>query len=404
MALLVTTLIAPSPGAADEDRSRFIVRPEVYERLTKSQDHLNAKRYDEAIRELTIVQKRMKPNQHEKALTLQALGYVYLGQDKKAPALAALGEAYDIGELPKATLDSMLYTMGQIHLSEERYLEASKRFDQWLASAENPSADAVYTAAAAKYKAKDVQGAITLGKRAVAAQRRPKDAHLQLLLAAYIETKRYGPASEIQKQFVERYPAKRLEWMQLAALLSEAKKEDEALAALQLARFQGVFEEKQDWVQLAQRFMGANAPALGARALEDAISAKVIPLDAEVAALLANAWYLARDAEKAAPALTRAAQIAKDGKLYLRLAQLEVERERWGAAVEAGNKAVAAGKLDDPGAVHLLVGIAETRRGRPAAAREAFERAAKSPSSKKAAVGWMKYLSNLAANAPGNRE
>ncbi|MEM6731022.1 MAG: hypothetical protein AAF658_05675, partial [Myxococcota bacterium] len=88
---------------------------------------------------------------------------------------------------------------------------------------------------------------------------------------------------------------------------------------------------------------------------------------------------------------------AKSGDLYLRLAQLHLEGERWAAAQKAASDAVGTGKLRDPGQAHMVSGVAAYYAGKKAAARRARERAAKSknPTTANVARQWLSLLATL---------
>ena len=93
--------------------------------------------------------------------------------------------------------------------------------------------------------------------------------------------------------------------------------------------------------------------------------------------LLANAWIHAREYEKSESPLIEAARLSEDGGLYIRLAQVYIEREAWEDASDALVKAFEKGKLKDPGRAHHLHGIVYHNMNQPQKARRAFERAAK---------------------------
>lgn len=380
---------------------QFVVRPKVYERLSKAQKALKNNKFENARRELGIITKRMKPNKHEKALTLQALGYTYAGEEKLKLAAETLLSAWELNSLPAATQNSLLFNTGQILLANKQYKKAVEVLDKWIAVTETPTADSLYTIAAAKYQAKDMNGAAKFADRAIKASRKPKDSWLQLLLSAYIELKRWRPAIGVMQKLVERHPDKRTYWLQLGALYGEVNDQKRALAVMKLAYDAGVLEKRDDYLQLAQRYQSEEVPLAAADVLTTALQKKKLKLDAEVAKVIAESLFVARDDKRAAPALNRAAGLAKDGELYVRLAQLELENERWVKAVEAGKKAVSKGGLKSPGKAHLLIGIAEARRGRTAAAKQAFAKASKSPNTARSAQGWLKYLSSVGAEAQG---
>ncbi|MEL6187556.1 MAG: hypothetical protein AAFU79_23300, partial [Myxococcota bacterium] len=172
-----------------------------------------------------------------------------------------------------------------------------------------------------------------------------------------------------------------------------------ALAVMKLAYDAGVLEKREDYVQLAQRYQAEDIPLTAAEVLLDASSKKKVQQDAEVSKIIAESLFVARDDKRAAPALAKAARVAKNGEMYMRLAQLQIENEEWAKAVEASQKAISKGGLKSNGQAHLLIGIAESRRGRSAAAKQAFTKAAKSSDTKRSAEGWLKFLANQAAAA-----
>ncbi|MEO1228450.1 MAG: hypothetical protein AAFZ18_06045 [Myxococcota bacterium] len=385
--------------ALAQENQQFVVRPKVYERLAKAQKAISERKYQQAHKELEIIQKRMRPNDHEKALTYQASGFAYAGQEKLKPAVAAMQSAWDLNALPAATQNSLLFTIGQVWMAQEQYKKAVVALDKWIAVTEAPTSDALYTVAAAKYQAKDMAGAAKFAERAVKSAKKVKDSWLQLLLSAYIDLKRWRPAIGVMQRLIERNPDKRSYWIQLTALYSEVNDSKRALAVMKLAYDAGVLEKREDYVQLAQRYQAEDIPLTAAEVLLDASSKKKVQQDAEVSKIIAESLFVARDDKRAAPALAKAARVAKNGEMYMRLAQLQIENEEWAKAVEASQKAISKGGLKSNGQAHLLIGIAESRRGRSAAAKQAFTKAAKSSDTKRSAEGWLKFLANQAAAA-----
>lgn len=388
VAAAVFGLVVPSTATAD---GQATMRPKIYKRLAKAQEALEKSKYSDAKRELDIIRNNLKPNPYELALTLQALGFVYARQEKMGQAAATLEKALALNALPGPTQTNLLYNVGQIHMAAKQYKKAARSFDKWLKVAEKPAPSSFYTVAVAKYQAKELKGCIAAAEKAVAGRKGAKDSWLQLLRTAYIETKDFRSALRIHKQVVERYPEKRSNWIQLIVLYEQLKDERRALAALQLAHRAGVLEKRNDFVQLAQRLRSEDIPWAAAKVLEDAVKGGRIEMDKEIARVIALSLFAARDLDRAAPALARAGKLSNDGNLYMRLAQLEVERQRWDQAITAGKKALGKG-LKEPGQAHLLIGISETRQGRTDAARRAFLIAKKSPSSRRAAEGWLTFL------------
>lgn len=386
-----------SISAARAEDSTFVCRPEVYSRLVKAQKLLDASKYQEAEKAAKLVMRRRGLNDHEKALVMQTLGYIYAGQERLPLAAETLEKTHQLHALPAATQTSMLFNIGQIHLANEHFSRAAEVFDEWLKSAKNPTARSLYTVAAANFQAHKYAATIKHGERALGATKRPSDGLLQLLLATYVKLKRYPPAIRVQKRLTERHPDKRNSWLRLAELYSQTRDEKRALAVLQLGRAAGVLDTSDDLRRVSQRLLAQGIPQQAGILLEGPIKAGQLNLTADVAKLVATAWLQARDVDKAAPALRKAAELARDAELYVRLAQLELDRERYRQAVSAGEAALELGGLDRPGRVELLIGIAHLRSGRRNSALAAFRRASKDTSTRSSAEAWIR----TADTAPG---
>ena len=395
---LLVALLGAAPAYAEEEeeeKQSFTCRPEVYARLVKAQEALNKSEYVKAEELANKVGRRKKLNKHEESLVLQTLGYIYAGQENMTKAASTLQKAYDLQSLPKATLQSLLYVIGQLHMANKAPKKAVAVFNEWLKVAKNPSGDAMYTVAAANYQIKDYRAAIRHGERGIKASKRPKDSLIRLVLACHIEVKSWKNAARLLSLLVERHPEKKNDWIQLSAIYSEMNDEKRALAVMELAYQMGVLEKSSEFVQLGQRLLSEEVPLEAAVLIEKLLKDQKIENNDKNTRLLATAWLQARDTDKAIPALEKAGKLAKDGELYMRLAQLELEREKFKDAIEASKQALKKG-VKQPGQVHMLVGIAEHRLGNDGKAIKAFERAAKDQSAKRAAQNWIKFIASAA--------
>ena len=369
----------------------------------KAQNALRENKFKDGIKAAKALQSRGRLNKHEQALVLQTLGYLYAGQEKLDLAAKTLQECWDLKSLPKATQDGILYNIGQIYMAQEKPKQAVKAFDVWLQTAAKPSNSALYTIAAANYQIKRYRKAVQLGERAVkTGKRKPTDGLLQLLLSCYVELKQYRPAIRVMSTLLKRHPERRNSWIQLAAMYSQVNDDKRALAVMELAYRAGVLEKKTDFIQLGQRLLSEEIPFKAGKVLQTALKDGKIERNAESTKLIATAWVQSRDTDKAAPALNAAGKLAKDGELYYRLAQLELERENWKKAVSAAEKAIKKGGLKSKGQVYLLIGISHLRDGNLDSSRKAFERASKQKGTERPAKSWIKFLASAAAKkAPG---
>ena len=105
-----------------------------------------------------------------------------------------------------------------------------------------------------------------------------------------------------------------------------------------------------------------------------------------------NSWIAAREYELSLPPLRKAAQLAEDGKLFVRLGQVNMQRETWNEAAELLEKGIEKGGLDDPGNAALLLGIAYYNGAQLERARSSFLRAQAHESTRDAAATWITHI------------
>jgi tetratricopeptide (TPR) repeat protein len=115
--------------------------------------------------------------------------------------------------------------------------------------------------------------------------------------------------------------------------------------------------------------------------------------------MLSNSWIAAREYEAAVDPLERAASLSDDGELYVRLAQVHVQRENWDGATGALRKALEKGHLDQTGDAHLLMGIALYSDKKTSEARRWFASASDFESSAKEARVWLGHIDQELAAA-----
>ena len=90
--------------------------------------------------------------------------------------------------------------------------------------------------------------------------------------------------------------------------------------------------------------------------------------------------------------LERAADISKDGELYVRLAQAHINLENWRDAADAVREALRLGGLKRDDQANIMLGMALFNQKRLEQARRAFEVAQRDNRSRRAAEQWIAYV------------
>ncbi len=365
------------------------VRPWAFKRLERAHDALASgdfKASRVALEELERNAGRL--NDHERALTWQTLGYVQASQEDFAGAAASFERSLAGDGLPEAAQNDVRYNLAQLYVMLKRYDDAIDTFQAWFEAVEDPPASAHYLLAMTYVQKEAHEQALPHAKAAVEKTDEPKEVWLQLLLSLLIEEEQFADALPVVQQLVARFP-KKTYWLQLSAIHSRLDQQGKALAALEAAHEQGMLTTGDELLRLAQLYLYNGVPYRAARLLDGALRTKKYPESSDAWGLLSNAWIQARDRERALEPLEQAARLSKDSTLYVRLAQLQLDRGQWAAARASLTAALQKGDLTSPGHTHLLLGIANASEERWQEARAAFIAAQGFESTKQAATQWL---------------
>ena len=362
-----------------------------YKRLNAAHEALAEENYREAIEELNDMKGNSKLNEHEQALMWQTFGYVYSAQGKYKQSVDAFEKCLALGGLPEVAQLNTMYNLAQLYVVRENYKKAADTFQRWFAVAQNPPAEAHYMYAIPLLQLGRKSQALEQAELALQKAKQPKEPWLQLALSLYFEKKRYRDATRVLEILVTNFPKKQY-WMQLSAVYSEQNQHKKALGALEMAYLQGMLNDDRELTNLAQLYLYNEVPYKAAKVLEKGMADGKVKGTAQAYELLANAWLNAREREKAVRPLERAAAASSKGQLYLRLAQLQIDREEWGPARASLGKALSKGGLPDRGAAHFLLGIAAVSDSQWEDAKKAFEAAAEFEDRKDASYEWLAHI------------
>lgn len=362
-----------------------------YKRLNKAHEALAEEKYGEAVEYLAEMKGNSKLNEHEKALMWQTYGYVYSAQAKYKQSIDAFEKCLALGGLPEVAQLNTMYNLAQLYVVRENYKKAADTFQKWFAVAVDPPAEAHYMYAIPLLQLGRKSQALEQAELALQKAKSPKEPWLQLALSLYFEKKRYKDATRVLEILVTRFPKKQY-WMQLSAVYSEQNQHKKALGALEMAYLQGMLNDDRELTNLAQLYLYNEVPYKAARVLEKGMNDGKVKGTSKSYELLANAWLTARERDKAIRPLERAAAASSKGQLYLRLAQVQIDREQWGPARKSLGSALQKGGLPDRGAAHFLLGIAAVSDAEWADARKAFEAASEFPERKQASQEWLAHI------------
>lgn len=405
IALLGTAAVRAEPQMSAvtgqmEERKAGLVSEGTAKRINQLLELTTAEQYDEALAGFKALQPKVAGSGYEEALVLQNMGYVYLskgGDGDFRQAIAAFEKALALKALPIPTENSMVYNMAQLHMQLENYPKAIALLEVWFKATVNPPATANILMANALGLTGRWREALPYVQKAIASTDKPQESWYKLLLAAQYELKDYRGCSETLEILTSLYPENKKYWEQLAGMYMELEEDSKALAAMGLAHRKGFITEEKQLLNLARMYILNDVPFEAGKLLDQAIASKQVAANDKNYALMAEAWIQAREWSKATETLGKGCEIATDGEMCVRKAQIHVDQLEYNAAVKSVDRAFQKGTLKRPGYAYMIQGraAAETRNFK--AAEEAFKKARGFDETRNSANTWLDYLQELSA-------
>ena len=414
MALAWVTLALPAV-AQEEERKRWqrqekpdpeianrpIPGPKTNERHANALEFLFDEKYVEAKQELDKVYFR-RLNNVEKAMIHQDYAYIASAEGDREEARRRFQLAIDSGGLYEQAPEAR-FKIAMLYMGDENWEKASETLEIWFTEVPDPNANSYYMLALNYYQQERFADALVPAEKALELADSPKENWLQLVLAIHLLEKNFEPAVPVLETLLALYPS-RSYFMSLSTVHGALGSYEEAAIPLQLAYEQGLLTEDDHVRRLGQLLMFLNLPYRAAEVLDEGIENEVIDVDSDVLAMLSNSWIAAREFNAAVDPLEKAASLSEDGELYVRLAQVHVQRENWDQAVRAIGDALDKGGLEQPGDAHLLMGIVVYSSGKPSEARRWFASAKDFESSTKEANVWLGHIDQELAAAAAKAE
>lgn len=390
-----TVVLGQSSDEERKTKQTVAMSQQVYEKLTKIQEAVEAEDYRTADGLLREMRADTKLSPYERAQVWNLSGYAYYLQENYKEAINSYEQVMQQPELPEALVLSTLKTMAQLQFTVEDYTTALATVRRLMAAVEEPSADVYMLEGQALFQLEKYKEALTPIKKAVDMFREqgqiPRENWLLLLRVCYFELKDYDNMILVVKELIQHYP-KDSYILTLAGVYSELGDTKKQLALTEVLYEKGLLNTNAHITNLANLYLLHGIPYKAAQVLEKGINDKIVQSNDRNLRLLSQAWYQAREDEKAIPPLRLAAESAKDGELYVRLAQAYANLDRWKESADAANEALRLGGLKRSDQANIMLGMALFNQKRLQQARVAFERAEKDQRSARAASQWIQYV------------
>jgi len=400
--LLLSVVLASSASAQDDKKKddrktkqTVAMSQPVYEKLMEIQEFVEAEDFANANEAIIELQGKKKLSPYELAQIWNISGYSYYLQENYKEALRSYAQVMAQPDLPEALQQSTLKTMAQLHFTVEDYPKALETIKRLMAAVEEPAADVYMLLGQAHFQMANYEAAVEPIRTAIdmfkEQGRVPRENWLLLLRVCYWELKDFPNMLLVLEELIEAYP-KDSYILTLAGVHSELGDTKKQLALTEALYERGYIDGKTHAVNLANLYLLHGIPVKAANVLEKEIDAGNVESSVRNLRLLSQAWYSAREDEKAIPPLVQAAAASDEGELYIRLAQSYLNLEKWNDAANAAKKGLNVGGLKREDTANIMYGMALFNQKKLEQARRAFQAAGKDNRSKRAAAQWIKYV------------
>ena len=349
----------------------------VFKKLSEAQEKIDAKDFNGARGALQPLLTKKGINRNEIGQVHNMLGYVEYSRENYTKAIDHYKQVVAQGkDIPEGLEVTTLYTLAQLSFVTERYQDALRYMEQWIAKANNPGPEPHIFMGQVYYQMKQYPKAITqieTGIRVARERATPiKEQWWSLLTFLYYEQENWPKVLEILEILVRDFP-KRDYWLRLAGVYGQENQEKKQLHTMDAAYVAGYVDRERDLTNYAALLMQAEVPYRAAKVLEKGINDKTIERTSTNLRSLGQAWQLAQEVDKAIPVFEDSAKLADDGKIYERLANLYLEDDAFGKCVTAANNALRKGGLRKSQVVHMIRGMCLYNQDKLSTARKSFE-------------------------------
>ena len=401
--LLVCGVFATGAVLAQEDEDRDnqktkqaqAVSKEVYDRIQKAQEQIDADNPREALEMLESLEGKKGLTEYELQNVLNYKAFVYYNMENIPKAIETYEKMLQIPSVEEQIMKQTTYTLSQLLTMQEKYDEAIKMLEKWFVMETNPPPEAYILYAQNLYQVnryaemvKPIETAIQVAKER---ELEVREDWYVLLNFAYFQQENYAKVRDIQKILLVNWPKKRY-WISLAGAYTELNEEKNLVAAYDAAMTQGLFDKEAEFVTMAQLYMQQEVPYKAATLLEEQMQKGTVAKDAKNYRLLSQAWTLAAEDEKAIPALQQAARLSDEGELNLRLGNAHLNLGQFGECVTAIEEGIKKGGIKSPDNAQISLGMCLYNQKKYQEAIAAFREAGKTSRSRNISRQWISVI------------
>jgi tetratricopeptide (TPR) repeat protein len=392
--LLALSLLCVQAVPAREVSRTGGLNQEVYEKMVEIQTLIDEGDVSRARRKLERLQGE-KLSDYELAQTWFLMGYIHYRNEDYPAAIAAYRKVLVTKKLPQGLKQNVVKTLAQLSVAVADYSAALTYLDSLIKLREEPQPDDHALRAQVLYLLEDIDGALASLDKALRLQRKrgepPRENWLQLKSALLYQRNDYSGMLTVTNQLIALYPRDRY-LLSKAAIHGEMGDTRAQLALMEPLYERGSLDSAGHKVNLASLYLLHGIPYKAGVLLDAEIKADRIEATEQHLEMLAQAWLMSADTERAIKPMQQAARMGKDGNGYVTLARTYISLSRWPDAETSLEKALDKGGLKDTGGAQLMLGMVQFNQKNFRDARRSFARAGQDPNTEKLSRQWLQHL------------
>ena len=358
---------------------------------------------------------------YDRSVMWNAWAFVYFNDGDYPKAMDAYYKLINEPEVTIGLRVGALLSLAQLNLVQENYEKGIELILQWMSEVETITAQSYSLLGQAYYQTGDFSKALSSMETAVKMAEeegyKPRE-NWYVIMAACIgeQKKQIGEKVALLRQIdiyeilVNLYPKKQY-FIQLGGSYGQLGREKDYMITLKAAFQKDFLNKESEYLALTQLLLLNQNPFWAAEVFESGQKKmitivdektkeeKIVPVVKDTEKnlkLLADAWRMAQEIDKAIPVLEKAAKMSKDGESYVLLGNLYLSEDKLEEAADSILKGLEKGKIKKLSPVYLTLGQVYFELQQFEDAKKNFRIAArdKDKKIKQQANNWIKYTEN----------
>ena len=358
---------------------------------------------------------------YDRSVMWNAWAFVYFSDGNYPKAMDAYARLIDEPEVTIGLRVGALLSLAQLNLLEENYEKGIELILQWMSEVETITAQSYSLLGQAYYQTGDFKKALSSMETAVTMAEeegyKPRENWYVIMAACIGEMKKeIGEKESLLRQIdiyeilVNYYPKKQY-FIQLGGSYGQLGREKEYMIVLKAAYQKDLLNRESEYLALTQLLLLNQNPYWAAEVFENGQKKmitivdekteeeKIVPVIKDTEKnlkLLADAWRMAQEIDKAIPVLEKAANMSKTGEAYVLLGNLYLSEDKLEQAADAILKGLEKGKIKKLSPVYLTLGQVYFELQKFDDAKKNFGIAARDKDEKiqKQATNWIRFTEN----------